>query len=185
MGRLAAGQPGYGAGNPPASASASAWAGWCRMQLSVLQRVSRNLMSAAAVSVCLLCLLSVCTACYISNCPIGGKRALPDAPLRKCLACGPGGRGRCFGPSICCGEELGCLLGTVETARCAEESLLPTPCEVGGGACGDGRGRCAAPGVCCSTDGCSLDQSCLAGDDDNDDISQSESSSPGFGGDIL
>ncbi|KAG9334734.1 hypothetical protein JZ751_006571 [Albula glossodonta] len=90
----------------------------------------------------------------------------------QCLACGPGGRGRCFGPSICCGEELGCLLGTVEMARCAEESLLPTPCEAGGGACGDGRGRCAAPGVCCSTEGCVMDSDCK-----QDQLSPAEDSS--------
>ncbi|XP_013768504.1 isotocin-neurophysin IT 1 [Pundamilia nyererei] len=40
-------------------------------------------MTGAAVSVCLLFLLSVCSACYISNCPIGGKRSIMDAPLRK------------------------------------------------------------------------------------------------------
>uniref|UniRef100_Q7LZN7 Neurophysin 1 (Fragments) n=1 Tax=Gallus gallus TaxID=9031 RepID=Q7LZN7_CHICK len=33
----------------------------------------------------------------------------------KCLPCGP--RNKCFGPNICCGEELGCYLGTPETLR--------------------------------------------------------------------
>ena len=40
-------------------------------------------MTGAAVSVSLLFLLSACSACYISNCPIGGKRSLMDAPQRK------------------------------------------------------------------------------------------------------
>ncbi|MBN3326319.1 FABP1 protein, partial [Atractosteus spatula] len=138
-------------------------------------------MSGPAVSVCLLCLLSFCTACYISNCPIGGKRALLDRPGHKCMACGPGDRGRCVGPSICCGEELGCYVGTPETARCLEENYLPSPCEAGGRACGAEGGRCAAPGVCCDEEGCRVDSSCPG----RDDSSQSESSSPAVGGDFL
>ncbi|XP_035403311.1 vasotocin-neurophysin VT isoform X2 [Cygnus atratus] len=97
-----------------------------------------------------LCLLALSSACYIQNCPRGGKRALADAALRQCLPCGPGNRGRCFGPGICCGAELGgCYLGTAETRRCAEEDYLPSPCQPGGQPCGSG-GRCAADGVCCS-----------------------------------
>ncbi|XP_015215905.2 isotocin-neurophysin IT 1-like [Lepisosteus oculatus] len=138
-------------------------------------------MSGPALSVCLLCLLSICTACYISNCPIGGKRALLDRPGHKCMACGPEDRGRCFGPSICCGEELGCYVGTPETARCLEENYLPSPCEAGGRACGAEGGRCAAPGVCCDEEGCRVDSSCRG----RDDSSQSESSSPAVGGDFL
>ncbi|XP_064164049.1 oxytocin-neurophysin 1 isoform X3 [Anguilla rostrata] len=118
-------------------------------------------MSGAAVSMCLLSLLSVCSACYISNCPIGGKRSLEEYPSRKCLSCGPGDRGRCFGPSICCGEGLGCWVGSPETARCMEENYLPTPCEAGGKPCGSEEGRCAAPGVCCDSDSCVLDPECV------------------------
>lgn len=40
-------------------------------------------MSGVSVCVPLLCLLYVCSACYISNCPVGGKRSLTDAPPRK------------------------------------------------------------------------------------------------------
>ncbi|XP_051749645.1 oxytocin-neurophysin 1 [Ctenopharyngodon idella] len=123
-------------------------------------------MSGGLLSViCLLCLLSVCSACYISNCPIGGKRAVQDWPSRQCMSCGPGDRGRCFGPSICCGEGIGCLVGSPETLRCLEEDFLPTPCEAAGKVCGY-EGRCAAPGVCCDTEGCSVDQSCVDGDSD-------------------
>lgn len=45
--------------------------------------VLRADMSGVAVTSCLFFLLSVCSACYISNCPIGGKRSIMDAPLRK------------------------------------------------------------------------------------------------------
>ncbi|XP_044537731.1 neurophysin 2-like [Gracilinanus agilis] len=77
----------------------------------------------------------------------------------QCLPCGPGSKGRCFGPSICCGEELGCYVGTAETLRCQEESYLPSPCQSGQKPCGSG-GRCAASGICCSSDGCGLDPAC-------------------------
>ncbi|XP_007445967.1 PREDICTED: oxytocin-neurophysin 1-like, partial [Lipotes vexillifer] len=80
-------------------------------------------------------------------------------PSRQCLPCGPGGKGRCFGPSICCGDELGCLVGTAEALRCQEESYLPSPCQSGQKPCGSG-GRCAAAGICCNPDGCRGDPAC-------------------------
>ncbi|XP_030639721.1 vasotocin-neurophysin VT 1-like [Chanos chanos] len=113
---------------------------------------------------CVLGLLSLSTACYIQNCPRGGKRSFPDPVSRQCMTCGPGDRGRCFGPSICCGEDIGCLLGSPETANCLEEDYLPSPCEAGGKVCGSDEGRCAAPGVCCDSEGCVLDPDCT---DDN------------------
>lgn len=67
------------------------------------------------------------------------------------MLCGPGEQGRCFGPSICCGEGLGCWMGSPDTARCMEENYLPTPCQAGGRPCGSEEGRCAAPGICCDS----------------------------------
>ncbi|KAM6985136.1 oxytocin-neurophysin 1 [Aplochiton taeniatus] len=140
---------------------------------------SIHVVSGAPVSALyLLTLLSVCTACYISNCPIGGKRSL-DFPSRKCLSCGPGDRGTCFGPSICCGEGMGCYLGSPEAARCLEENYLLSACDAGGKACGSEGGRCASPGICCDNDGCTIDKSCLDGDDEEDFMSLSDSGSHG------
>lgn len=83
--------------------------------------------------------------------PPAGPLPAPGSPppSRQCLPCGPGGKGRCFGPSICCGDELGCLVGTAEALRCQEENYLPSPCQSGQKPCGSG-GRCAAAGICCS-----------------------------------
>ncbi|CAO2578765.1 Vasopressin-neurophysin 2-copeptin, partial [Lemmus lemmus] len=67
----------------------------------------------------------------------------------QCLPCGPGDQGRCFGPNICCADELGCFVGTAEALRCQEENYLPSPCQSGQKPCGSG-GRCAAAGICCS-----------------------------------
>ncbi|KFU91277.1 Mesotocin-neurophysin MT, partial [Chaetura pelagica] len=113
-----------------------------------------------APALCLLGLLALSSACYIQNCPIGGKRAILDMDIRKCMPCGPRNKGHCFGPNICCGEELGCYMGTSETLRCQEENFLPTPCQSGHKPCGGSGGSCAAPGICCSAEGCVLDSSC-------------------------
>uniref|UniRef100_A0A8C9P2F8 Oxytocin-neurophysin 1 n=1 Tax=Spermophilus dauricus TaxID=99837 RepID=A0A8C9P2F8_SPEDA len=122
-------------------------------------------MASHSLACCLLGLLALTSACYIQNCPLGGKRATLELDVRKCLPCGPGGQGRCFGPSICCGDELGCFVGTAEALRCQEENYLPSPAvqarsPVGGQKpCGSG-GRCAAAGFCCSSDGCRTDPAC-------------------------
>lgn len=67
------------------------------------------------------------------------------------MSCGPGDRGRCFGPSICCGEGLGCLLGSAASAHCEEENYLLTPCQPGGRPCGPEGGHCASSGLCCNS----------------------------------
>ncbi|CAK6447485.1 unnamed protein product [Pipistrellus nathusii] len=116
----------------------------------------------ALLPACLLGLLAVTSACYFQNCPRGGKRAMSDLELRQCLPCGPGGKGRCFGPSICCGDELGCFLGTAEALRCQEETYLPSPCQSGRRPCGSG-GRCAADGLCCDEESCVPEPECREG----------------------
>lgn len=78
-----------------------------------------------------------------------GCMGVSSGSFSQCMPCGPGNRGNCFGPGICCGTELGCYLGTAETRRCAEEDYLPSPCQAGGQPCGSS-GRCAAPGICCT-----------------------------------
>ncbi|XP_077790718.1 oxytocin-neurophysin 1-like [Podarcis muralis] len=72
--------------------------------------------------------------------------------LSQCITCGPEMKGNCFGPSICCGEEFGCLIDTEETQRCLEENALPDPCTSGWKWCGED-GRCAVPGTCCTVAG--------------------------------
>uniref|UniRef100_A0A8C6US55 Arginine vasopressin n=1 Tax=Neogobius melanostomus TaxID=47308 RepID=A0A8C6US55_9GOBI len=117
-------------------------------------------MSLSMLPLCVLGLLALSSACYIQNCPRGGKRALGHCH-RNCMACGPGERGRCFGPGICCGESLGCLMGSPEASHCAEENYLLTPCQSGGRPCGSEEGRCAASGLCCNSESCVLDSDCL------------------------
>ncbi|XP_073513962.1 mesotocin-neurophysin MT [Phyllobates terribilis] len=120
----------------------------------------------AAVSYCGLavtyfCFLALSSACYIQNCPIGGKRSVMDfMDVRKCIPCGPRNKGHCFGPNICCGEELGCYFGTSETLRCQEENFLPSPCESGRKPCGNNGGNCAASGICCNHESCTMDPAC-------------------------
>uniref|UniRef100_A0A2K6FZ66 Arginine vasopressin n=2 Tax=Propithecus coquereli TaxID=379532 RepID=A0A2K6FZ66_PROCO len=83
-----------------------------------------------------------------------------------CLPCGPGEEGRCFGPSICCADELGCFVGTAEALRCQQENYLPTPCQSGTKPCGSG-GRCTAAGFCCDTESCVAQPECRASDGSN------------------
>ncbi|XP_025119745.1 vasopressin-neurophysin 2-copeptin [Bubalus kerabau] len=116
----------------------------------------------ATLPACFLSLLAFTSACYFQNCPRGGKRAMSDLELRQCLPCGPGGKGRCFGPSICCGDELGCFVGTAEALRCQEENYLPSPCQSGQKPCGSG-GRCAAAGICCNDESCVTEPECREG----------------------
>ncbi|XP_077158494.1 LOW QUALITY PROTEIN: neurophysin 1-like [Paroedura picta] len=117
-------------------------------------------MSYNTLAFCMFSFLALSSACYIQNCPIGGKQSTLDVEVRKCISCGPRNRGHCFGPNICCGEDLGCYFGTAETLRCQEENFLPTPCESGRKPCGSSGGTCASSGICCNHEGCMLDAVC-------------------------
>nr|XP_046173078.1 vasotocin-neurophysin VT 1 [Oncorhynchus gorbuscha] len=128
-------------------------------------------------------LLALSSACYIQNCPRGGKRSFPDLP-RQCMSCGPGDRGRCFGPNICCGEGMGCYMGSPEAAGCVEENYLPSPCEAGGRVCGS-EGSCAASGVCCDSESCALDPDCLEDSKRQSPSEQNAALMGGLAGDLL
>ncbi|KAL8592137.1 hypothetical protein ACOMHN_033508 [Nucella lapillus] len=102
--------------------------------------------------------------CFIRNCPRGGKRALePMENTRQCMSCGPGGAGQCVGPNICCGLDIGCLIGTPEAEVCQKENESASPCVVSGRHCGmDNTGNCVADGLCCVDDACSFNSLCKA-----------------------
>ncbi|CAG7716871.1 unnamed protein product [Allacma fusca] len=101
--------------------------------------------------------LSVVTGCFITNCPPGGKRSGSEKKIRQCEQCGPpGSGGRCYGPSICCSPELGCLIATPETYSCQLENRYTTLCQNPGASCagpnGDiSGGQCGAENICCNS----------------------------------
>ncbi|CAL1537280.1 unnamed protein product [Lymnaea stagnalis] len=107
--------------------------------------------------------LSLTDACFIRNCPKGGKRSLDTGMVtsRECMKCGPGGTGQCVGPSICCGQDFGCHVGTAEAAVCQQENDSSTPCLVKGEACGSrDAGNCVADGICCDSESCAVNDRC-------------------------
>ncbi|ELT90472.1 hypothetical protein CAPTEDRAFT_173251 [Capitella teleta] len=113
---------------------------------------------------CISCCIETTSGCFIRNCPIGGKRSSVPSRIsaqKECMACGPNGLGQCVGPNTCCGQDIGCFMGTQEAKMCGEENDSPIPCRVDGAACGrnDG-GRCVAEQICCNEDKCSHDSSC-------------------------
>ncbi|XP_037667063.1 LOW QUALITY PROTEIN: vasopressin-neurophysin 2-copeptin [Choloepus didactylus] len=114
---------------------------------------------------CFLSLLALTSACYFQNCPRGGKRAMSDLELRQVhgLPCGPGGKGRCFGPSICGAPTSWLLRGHGrEALRCQEETYLPSPCQSGQRPCGSW-GPLRRAGICCDDESCGTASECREG----------------------
>ncbi|PVD29489.1 hypothetical protein C0Q70_08740 [Pomacea canaliculata] len=118
-----------------------------------------------------VCCWSAAEACFIRNCPRGGKRAFEgEEEGKQCMACGPGGKGQCVGPSICCGQEIGCLMGTSQALECVKENESTVPCVVNGSPCGiNNMGICVANGICCVQDACSYNSICNSNQEDEKD----------------
>uniref|UniRef100_A0A8C2LPI4 Oxytocin-neurophysin 1 n=1 Tax=Cricetulus griseus TaxID=10029 RepID=A0A8C2LPI4_CRIGR len=86
-------------------------------------------MACPSLACCLLCLVALTSACYIQNCPLGGKRAVLDVDIRKVMPpCGPGGKGSCFGPNICCSASSAPPRRLEENHRPHRVSLVRTGC---------------------------------------------------------
>ena len=60
--------------------------------------------------------------------------------------------GTCFGPNICCGSEIGCLINTEESLVCRQEDTKSlTPCVTYGKSCNKLEfGKCASNNLCCN-----------------------------------
>ncbi|CAG0891350.1 unnamed protein product [Darwinula stevensoni] len=113
--------------------------------------------------VCLVGLFTQTLSCFITNCPPGKRSGAKSEVFfdRQCAACGPGGAGRCFGPKICCGPSIGCLMSHPTIKNCEMEAKYPVLCDNKSKPCGEGnQGRCAANGVCCQPFGCNMDSRC-------------------------
>ncbi len=71
--------------------------------------------------------------------------------IKKCRKCADG-FGMCFGPRICCGPDIGCLIDTQESLICRLEDLKSSKaCTPYGKQCNKLEyGRCATKNLCCS-----------------------------------
>lgn len=82
----------------------------------------------------------------------------------KCVKCGPGGEGTCFGSNMCCGSTFGCFFNTKETNICLLTNLTSlrscsekfwntylkaTSCNLDAGT-DSLDGTCVADRLCCS-----------------------------------
>lgn len=107
---------------------------------------------------------TIVNSCFITNCPSGGKKRSESLTFasRKCPPCGPLGMGQCFGPSLCCGQFIGCHLNTPDSQVCKMEDSDPSPCLNDVPHClSVHRGFCATNGVCCNGQGeCKQEELC-------------------------
>ncbi|CAF0709965.1 unnamed protein product [Brachionus calyciflorus] len=124
-----------------------------------------NPYSLLAIYILIIVNFNIINACYITNCPWGGKRSQPIESLlenpRQCRKCASG-LGTCFGPRICCGPDIGCLIDSKETNVCKFEDVNSRePCMPYGKQCEKVEyGRCATSNLCCNPDHCLEDLSC-------------------------
>ena len=58
----------------------------------------------------------------------------------------------CFGPDICCGNDIGCFINTKESQNCKlEDDESNSPCKTYGKSCNALKfGKCATEGLCCN-----------------------------------
>ncbi|KAK4008211.1 terepressin/terephysin [Daphnia magna] len=140
-----------------------------------------------AFSILEMTMPSAAKPCFITNCPPGGKRSghvsedpssfqgvAEERPLlsHQCASCGPGGKGTCFGASLCCGSEFGCFFKTNETNICLLTNLKSSrscderfwqiyfksaPCSLNGDKLD---GICVADRLCCSLGQCKQNFAC-------------------------
>jgi hypothetical protein len=91
------------------------------------------------------------------SCPWGGKKRdilsmtnEESTTHHQCNKCA-NGMGTCFGPRICCGPDMGCLIDTKETLTCRQEDSKLSPCKPYGKACNKiSYGTCATDNLCCN-----------------------------------
>lgn len=72
--------------------------------------------------------------------------------LFQCIRCGPGGDGRCVGPTLCCGPRIGCLMSSPGIlSQCSDYSLTTPSSKTPTCLMSTGYGICTVDGICCNS----------------------------------